>query len=189
MVGLELAVHAADRPGLAVLHGDEGDGGGAHEDEVGQQVLERERVARDGLADIDLLDAAHVTDLPVVLGAVRVRVVAVDAGLLHDHRGDQAHAVAEGGPRSDGDQLVRLRAQRRERFLLEVVENVGRAVLEGLIGHEAVVDVLLLVADHFSELERHGRRIRNGPGDRLDSRAATWVVPGDACTWPTTLLA
>ena len=93
-----------------------------------------------------------------------MRVVAVDAGLLHDDRGHQADAVAEGGPRDVGDLLVRLFTQRRERLLLDFIENVGRAILEGIIRYEAVVDVLLLLPDHLPELERHGRWIGMAPG-------------------------
>ena len=120
-----------------------------------------------GWLSVDLLDAPHVADLPVLLGTVGVCIVAVDAGLFHDHGGDQTDAVAESGPRNVGDLLVRLFAQRRERLLFDVIEYVWRAVLEGVIRHKAVVDVLLLLADHLPELERHGRRNRNGPGDGL----------------------
>ena len=67
----------------------------AMKDEIGQQVLEREDVGGDRLRDGDLLDAAHVADLPVALRAFGMRVVAVHAGRAHDHRRDQADAVAE----------------------------------------------------------------------------------------------
>src|SRR5262249_60831663 len=92
---LELPVHTADRRRLASLHGDEGKSGDGNKDEIGQQVLVREYVAGNCLADGDLLDAAYVADLPVALRAFRMRVVAVDADGSHHHGRDQADAVAK----------------------------------------------------------------------------------------------
>ena len=84
VVGLgQLLVDAADQAGLAALHQDEGEAGRGGEDEVGEQVLEGEQVAAQRLRDRDLLDAAHVADLPVALGAVGMGVVAADADLAH----------------------------------------------------------------------------------------------------------
>jgi len=93
----EFPVHAADCRRLAPLQRDERESDHRDEDEIGQQVFEREYVAGNCLADGDLLDAAHVAHLPVALRTFRMRVVASDAGGSHDHRRDQPHAVAEEG--------------------------------------------------------------------------------------------
>ena len=90
---------------------------------------------------------------------------------------------------TSADLLVRIGTQRGQRALLEVIENMRRAILERIVGHKAIVDVLLLLADHLAELERQGRGNRDGAGDRLivvrDLRGAR----PSASTRPTTLVA
>ena len=116
---------------------------------------------------LDLLDAAHVSDLPVALGALRMGVVAAHARRSHDDRRDETHVAAEEGVRSVGHQLVRIGAQRSQRVLFEGVERMGRAVLERIVRHEAVGDVVLLLAYHAAELDRKRGRDRDRAGDRL----------------------
>jgi hypothetical protein len=69
----ELLVHAVDLHRLAPLQQDEAGAGEGEQHEVADQPLEREDVVRERLDDADLLDAAHVADLPVGLEALRVR--------------------------------------------------------------------------------------------------------------------
>src|SRR5207248_2074288 len=65
-------------------HNDEKQADGCNEDEIGQQVLEREDVTGDRLGDGDLLDAPHIADLPIMLRAFGVGIMAVHARLPHD---------------------------------------------------------------------------------------------------------
>ena len=66
---------------------DEGEAGSGGEHEIAEELLEGEDVGADRLRDRDLLDAAHIADLPVLLRAVGMGVVAADAGLAHDAPG------------------------------------------------------------------------------------------------------
>ena len=91
----QLLVEARDQAGLVALQRDEGEAGDGNESEVNEQIFECEDVRRDRLADDELLDAAHVADLPVVFGAVGVRIMATHAGGTHDDRRGQADAAVE----------------------------------------------------------------------------------------------
>ena len=96
LVGLsKFLVEARDQAGLVALQRDEGEAGDGDESEVNEQIFECEDVRRDRLADDELLDAAHVADLPVAFGAVGVRIMATHAGGTHDDRRGQADAAVE----------------------------------------------------------------------------------------------
>src|SRR5262249_45343679 len=96
LVGLsQLLVEARDQTRLMALQRDEGQAGDGDESEVNEQIFECEDVSRDRLTDAELLDAAHVADLPVAFGAVGVAVVATHAGGAHDDRRGQADAAVE----------------------------------------------------------------------------------------------
>src|SRR6185503_10487991 len=66
----QLAVHAADQPALPALVDDETEAEQGGDDEVAADILEREYVGLDRLVDDDRLDAAHVADFPILLGAL-----------------------------------------------------------------------------------------------------------------------
>ena len=117
-----------------------------------------------GCDDRDFLDAAHVADLPVALRAFRMRVVATDAGRPHDDGDDQPDLIAERRTRGVDQLLVGIVAQALQRRLFEIIERVRRTVLERKVGHEAIGDVLLLLADDLAEFERQG--CRNGNSAR-----------------------
>src|SRR5262249_61116028 len=76
----QLPVEARDHAGLVALQGDEGEAADGDEGEIKQQIFEREDVGSDRLADDELLDAAHVADLPVAFGTIGMPVVATHAG-------------------------------------------------------------------------------------------------------------
>src|SRR5262249_7869012 len=96
LVGLsQLLVEARDQTRLMALQRDEGEAGDGDESEVNEQIFECEDMSRDRLADAELLDAAHVADLPVVFGAVGVRIMAIHASGSHDDRGGQADTAVE----------------------------------------------------------------------------------------------
>src|SRR3546814_7364423 len=98
--GLQLLVHAAHGAGLARLQEDEDHARAAGPDHVGQQEFERPDVCGDRLLDGDRLNAAYVADLPVVLRALGLGVVAGDADSAHDDRCRIADtAVDEGAVR------------------------------------------------------------------------------------------
>src|SRR5690606_18140717 len=132
-----------------------------------QQILEREDVCRDRLSDRDLLDTAHVANLPVALWTVRMRVVARDATGAHENRGDVAHAVLEQRPGDIDRLLVRVLAERNERILLEFIERMNGAVLERIVRHEAIDDIRLLLPDDAAELDGKGRGNGNGARNLL----------------------
>ncbi len=83
--GGQFLVHRGNLAALPALQRDACQPGKGEKREIDQQILEREDVRLDRLGDRDLLDAAHITDLPVFLRAVRVFVVAGHANLAHDH--------------------------------------------------------------------------------------------------------
>ena len=141
VVGLrQLAVDPRDQRGLPPLQDDEGDAGRGSDREIEQQVFEREHVAGDRLADGDLLDAAHVADLPVLLRAVGMDVVAIDAALAHHDRCRDGHPpVPHALHLFDGLQL-RIGAESGERVGPEGVEFVPLVADEGIIGNELVAD-------------------------------------------------
>src|SRR5262249_44202705 len=125
-----LPVEACDHAGLITLQGDEGETADGDEGGKKEQILEREDVGSDRLADDELLDAAHVADLPVVFGAIGVRVVATHAGGRHDDRGGQPDAAVENRTRNLGHARMRILPQALERLSLEVVEGMRRTILE-----------------------------------------------------------
>ncbi len=129
--------------------------------------LNENRLRCDRLRDRNLLDAAHVPDLPVAPLAFRVAVVTGHARRPHHHRRDQSDAVAEQRPGGLDQPLVGILAQGFKRRSLEIVQNVRRAVREGDIRDKAVLDVLLLLADDMPELERQRGRNRDRPANRL----------------------
>ena len=91
--GFKLAVHAPDRRGLAPLQADEGRPAGRHERKIAQQIFEGKNVAGGRLGDDHLLNAANVADLPVMLRAFRMGIMAIHASGTHDDRHDQAHPI------------------------------------------------------------------------------------------------
>ena len=91
--GFEFGVHGLDDRRLTPLQRDEDKADGRHQHEIGEQVFEGEEIVADRLGDGHFLQAAHVADLPVVLRAFRMGVVAGDARRAHHHRRDQAHLV------------------------------------------------------------------------------------------------
>ena len=96
LVGLsQLLVEARDQTRLMALQRDEGEAGDGDESEVNEQIFEREDVGPNGLADDELFDATHVANLPVVLGAIGVAVVATHAGGRHDDRRGQPDTAIE----------------------------------------------------------------------------------------------
>ncbi len=162
--GFELLVHALDAAGLAALEREERQAAAGGDQEIGQQEFEREDVGRDRLGDDHLLNASDVTDLPVLLRALGMAVVAADAGRAHRHGRDEADLVGEQRGGGLDDLLLGIPAQRVERVLLELVELVRGAVLEREVRDEAVGDVFLLCADHPAELQRQRRRNRDRAG-------------------------
>ena len=160
-------IHPADQPSLTLLQREEGNAADRGKREVGEQELEREEIGGDRLGNRNLLDAAHVADLPVALLALRMTVVAGHACRPHDHRRNQANAVAGERPGRLDQPLIGVLAQARQRLLLEIVEDMRRPVCERHVGDEAVLDVLLLLADHVPEFERQRGRDRNGAGNRF----------------------
>src|SRR5262249_29714993 len=101
-------------------------------------------------------------DFPVPLWAFRMRVVARHTGCAHDHRTNETYAIAEGRCRHFGQLLIDMTAQRSESTGLKIIKCVRGAVFERKVRDEAVTDVLLLLADDATELERECRRDRNG---------------------------
>jgi hypothetical protein len=110
-------------------------------------------VGRDRLPDDEFLDSAHVAHFPIALRALRVRVVAVDAGGIHDDGRDQPHAAVEDRAGDVVDAGVRSLSQGRERLALELVEGVGRAIPERIVRKKAEADIVVAFADHAAELE------------------------------------
>ena len=91
----EFRIYAADNGGLASLQGDEKQADRGDENEIGQQIFEREQVAADRLGDRDFLQPANVADFPIALRAFRVCVMAANAGRGHDDGRNQANAIDE----------------------------------------------------------------------------------------------
>lgn len=155
-----------DLPGLAALHPHKRHAADRGYSEIGKQVLERKNVCGDRLRDGDFLNAADVTDFPVVLRAFGVGVVTTDAGGSHDDWGDQPDTIAEHRTGRVDDLLVGIVAQALQGRFLESVQLMRCAVLEGKIGNKAIVDVPLLFADDLVKFQRqccgNGYRARNG---------------------------
>jgi len=151
--GFELRIHALDNCGLTPLQGDEQESDRSNEEEIGQQILEREQVAADRLGDGDLLQAANVADLPVALRAVGVGVVAGDAGRRHDHRCHQPNAIDEKRVRIVGEYLIWICTQPPQRIRFELIKRMRRAVGERVIGNKPICDVVLPFADDVAEFE------------------------------------
>jgi hypothetical protein len=149
----ELAIEAPDHRGLVPLQADEGETDRGHQHEIAEQPLERKNVRRDRLPDDEFLDAGHVAHFPIALRALRVRVVAVDAGGVHDDGRDEPYAAVEDRAGDVVDAGGRSLPQGRERLAFKLVEGVGRAVLERIVRKEAEADIVVAFADHAAELE------------------------------------
>ena len=149
--------------------------------------MNAKNVGRDRLPDDEFLDAAHVAHFPIALRALRVRVVAVDAGGVHDDGRDEPYAAVEDRAGDVVDAGGRSLPQGRERLALELVEGVGRAVLERIVRKKAEADIVVAFADHAAELE--GERGGDGNAARhIDivgndmGRAAVGQHAGDDIT-------
>ena len=164
IVGLgQLVVHALDQRRLPALQEDEGKARDARQHEIRQQELERENVRDDRLRDRDLLDAADVALLPVLLRAERMRVVAGDADLPHEHRRGRSDDAVQRRPCHLDDRAASGSARSASmRILLEGVEVVILPALERQVGDEPVSDRAVMSADPLAELdgERRGNRDR-----------------------------
>src|SRR5215470_17945514 len=79
---LEFPVHLLNCVRMPPLQKQEAEPGAADKGEIDHQVSERNQICRNRLADNDFLDAAYIADLPVALGALWMRVVAVDASMI-----------------------------------------------------------------------------------------------------------
>jgi hypothetical protein len=75
--------------------------------------------------------------------------------------------TASCGPGCIGERLIWVGAQIRQRAPFKIVECMRRSILEWIIGDEAIADIVLLLADDATELERKGRWDRDGARDRL----------------------
>src|SRR5262249_14044883 len=140
----QLPVEARDHAGLVTLQPDEGETADGDEGEIKEQILEREDVGPDRLADDELLYAAHVADLPVGFGAIGAQVMATNEGGRHDDRGGQPDAAVENRARNLGHARMRILPQALERPSLEVVEGMRRTILERMVREKAELRVAVI---------------------------------------------
>ena len=159
---LELGVHASELHRLPPLQHREGQSERACEQQIGQQVFEREYVCRDRFRDRDRLDAAHVADLPVGFRALRVAVVAGDTPLFHNDRNGHANLPVEqrAGNRGDMGIGIPFFAKDFQCRCFESIEIVVRAAGKGHVRHETIADALVGRADHVAEFDRKRSRDR-----------------------------
>ena len=92
-------------------------------------------------------------------------VVAGDTGRPHDDRDDVADPVGQERPGDVDKLLLRVLPQAGKGAALEIVQLMGRPVLERKVRDEAVGDVVLLLADHMPELDGEGRGNRDRTGN------------------------
>ena len=83
----------------------------------------------------------------------------------HDDGGSGADLPIEIGARHLDYRRSRIGPQRRDGFPLEGVQRVRLATLEGEVGDEPVLDVSVMSADAFAELDREGCRDRDRTRD------------------------
>ena len=79
----QIPVGAMDRARLLPLEENEADADDGNEQKIAEQVFEGEDVARIGLPDDDLLNAAHIAHFPIGLRAFGMAIVAGNTGLAH----------------------------------------------------------------------------------------------------------
>ena len=91
-------------------------------------------------------------------------VVAVDAGLPHQHRGRQAELAIERCAGHLGQQRPGIGAQARERPGLEWVEIMRIASAERQVGDETIGHAACITAEDSPKRERERGRYRNGAG-------------------------
>lgn len=92
-------------------------------------------------------------------------VVAGDTGLAHDHRRGQP---VGGAPQTTAAQLgdglaLRIGSEGLDRLLLELIEGIGAAFGEGVVGGEFVGDapVAMGIVEQGAQLDREGGRDRD----------------------------
>ena len=69
--GFKLPVHSLDAYRLSSLHAQEGYSANGGQHKIGKQILERKQIRGNRLRDDDFLDAANITDFPILFSDFR----------------------------------------------------------------------------------------------------------------------